>query len=862
MAEEPGSEARLHSRWRLYLSSLASTVLLVLVGAYFLLPALVRPLIERTLADTVHAPVHIARLSWRPFVGQVSAEGIAVGTDGARLSVGQLSVDIALDRLLHREIVFDQLVLDRPVATVELDEHYTPTIVGLSSKPVAGGATAPPLTVHRMVVSHGDITVRLPLQGRTRDAKLDIARLAVSDIVWMPSARALSLQAALDATLDGSPVHGGASLKLDGSQQHIEVKLDASGVRVSRDTFDLPDALQSFTSRLDVHATFESGAPEARQLRLDLKADEPTLSGGQGTQLAAKSVTFPEVRIDFVERRIDLGPIRLQSPIVGIALTEAGAILPFSGERQGGGSAGDSWTLHSGAVEVSDGNLRVTRADASVALAIPLARWEGLDDTPSALTARGNVNGGTIAMNGTLGVSPLAAKLDVELDKLPLPPLAQLGAPLPLKLARGTGGGTFHALYADGEWRVEGEALVDDLQTAPPRTDRTAEVMAVHSARAKFSLHPGASPWLDVALLQLSYPYLMVERTDAGVFPYSVFTAAREARLSLSGSEQHTDIRLRRVEVDSGKVEFLDETFSPAYWTALTNVQAQIGGVSHPQFTVDHFDVNGRHDAISPAEISGSITARGLEASARVDGLLLESLNPFVAGILGYKATSGQLSLVARSKPEPPLLHATANIDLRSVGVEQTGTDWVQRESGVPFPIALGLIKGPSGNIELQLQAAVDTQTRSVSIGSIVGQAIRSAIVGALTSPLRLLGSLFGLNGSPHAFAIDPIPFAAGSGSLDDAGRQRITEVARILQNHDSLLLITMPQIAAADLEAVGESGATALAQERNDAIRQALIGPMGGALAAERIVPTEWTVAIDAHATGKPGVYVELQAR
>jgi hypothetical protein len=356
----------------------------------------------------------------------------------------------------------------------------------------------------------------------------------------------------------------------------------------------------------------------------------------------------------------------------------------------------------------------------------------------------------------------------------------------------------------------------------------------------------------------------MVERTDEGIFPYSVITAASETRQEASGrNRQSIAVRLRRVEVDGGKVEFLDHTFTPAYWTALTSLHGQADGVVVPQMTVDHFDVNGHQDAISPAQLSGSITARGLEARGRVDDLLLESLNPFVTDILGYKATSGQLSLVARSKPEPPLLHATANVDLNRVGVEQTGMDFIQRATGVPFPVALGLITGLSGDIELELQAAVDTQSRSVSVGSIVGQAIRSAIVGAITSPLRLLGSLFGLNGSPHAFAIEPIPFPAGSGSLDDTGRQRVAEIARILQSHGSLLLITLPQIAAADLDAVGAGGAQALAQQRNATVRAALTSPaVGTPLPPDRILPTEWTVGAEAHATGKPGVYVELQAR
>src|SRR5262249_1090452 len=241
-------------------------------------------------------------------------------------------------------------------------------------------------------------------------------------------------------------------------------------------------ALQTFTGRLDLHAAFESSAAAARQLlRLDVKADELSLEGEQGTQLTAKSVTLPEVRIDLAKRFIDLGPIRLQSPVLGIALTEAGVILPFAGEKQGPGSGASSWILRSGAVEVRDGDIRAARANTSVALTIPSARWEGLGDMPSALTVRGNMEGGAVAINGTLGVWPLAAELDVELEKLPLPPLAQLSAPLPLELARGSGGGTLHVQYADGGWRLDGEALVDDLQTAPPRADRTAQVMAVHS---------------------------------------------------------------------------------------------------------------------------------------------------------------------------------------------------------------------------------------------------------------------------------------------------------------------------------------------------------------------------------------------
>src|SRR5262245_35299023 len=252
MAEnDSGSSARPRRRGRLAFYFLAAAGLIALV-TYVFLPVLLRPLIERAVALRVHEPVQIARLSWRPFVGHVEAEGVAVGNEGKRLSADRLSIDVAIRQLLHREIVFDRVILDRPVATIELDEHYRPTLAG--SILATGGenpAVPLPMTVHHLAVSHGDVTVRLPLRGHTRDAKLEIDRLAASEVVWTPSDRGLSQQAELDARLDGSPVRGGADLKLGSSQGQVKIELDASRVHVSRNTFDLPPALQAFTGQLD-----------------------------------------------------------------------------------------------------------------------------------------------------------------------------------------------------------------------------------------------------------------------------------------------------------------------------------------------------------------------------------------------------------------------------------------------------------------------------------------------------------------------------------------------------------------------------------------------------------------------------------
>ena len=140
---------------------------------------------------------------------------------------------------------------------------------------------------------------------------------------------------------------------------------------------------------------------------------------------------------------------------------------------------------------------------------------------------------------------------------------------------------------------------------------------------------------------------------------------------------------------------------------------------------------------------------------------------------------------------------------------------------------------------------------------------MRNAIVGALTSPLRILGSLFGTAGAPHAFAIDPIPFEVGSGSLKQAGATRVTQIARILQTHTGLVLVAMPQITAADLREVGDDGAQKLANQRSAAVRDALVGTDARpGLAPERLMLVAWIPPTGPPPTSQSGVYVELQAQ
>jgi hypothetical protein len=831
----------------------------LLVALYFILPWIARPVLERALSTALNTPVSIGQLSWMPFEGRVDAGHVSVGEGSDRIAAERLVVEVRLDSLWRGEIAIDRIDIDVPTGTVQLDAQYRPTL-GRFGSGGTGGSTPPAITVRQLVVTEGELTVRYPLQGQMRAAQLHIARLASSDIRAAAGDREISAQ--LAGSLDGAPLEADARLHLAGERPRIGVNLAVTGLAVNHSTIDLPPDLQTLRATLDVKATYESTTPSQQALRLEIRLGEPHVTGDAGTEFSAKAVALPNVRVDFATSGIDLGAVTLDAPVLTVAFTPEGVMLPL---RTEGGGASSAWTVESGNIEVRDGRLRGLRGASTVMLTVESGRWEGIArGRPTSLALRATTDGGgSIALTGTLGIDPFEATLDVQLAQLQLAPMAQLAGVLPLQLASGTGDGTFRVIQRDGRMHLQGKARVSDLRTAPPNPTQPAEVMAVDAAEADLAIDTGASPGIEIASLKLSYPYVLVQHRRDGTFPFTHFMGetsevpAADDKAKAAG----TPARLGQIEVQGGKVEFIDTTLEPAYWTSLSNVSAHATDILLPAATVGNFTIAGKQDELSPIDVSGAVTRGGLNGRAVLKDVGLEPLNPYMSPLLGYDFTAGRLSVDVTAAPTPPLLAATANMVLRGVDVRQTGVDVIQNQSGVPLPIALSLIANVSGEIEMALPLTMDTTSGHFALGSIVGQAVRNAIVGALTSPLRVLGSLFGTAGAPHAFAIDPIPFEVGSGSLKQAGAARVLQISRILQTHKGLMLVAMPQITAADFHELGDDRAQKLANQRSAAVRDALVGTDASpGLAPERLMFVAWTPPTGPPPTGQSGVYVELQ--
>ena len=116
--------------------------------------------------------------------------------------------------------------------------------------------------------------------------------------------------------------------------------------------------------------------------------------------------------------------------------------------------------------------------------------------------------------------------------------------------------------------------------------------------------------------------------------------------------------------------------------------------------------------------------------------------------------------------------------------------------------MALGLLKDTEGAITLKVPVAGDRAGARVGLGSLAGQALRKALVGALASPLKLLG-MGTADGMVTSMAPQPVEFLPGSIELPQDSASRVEQLAQLLAAAPGISLTLHGSIAASDERAM-----------------------------------------------------------
>jgi hypothetical protein len=187
-------------------------------------------------------------------------------------------------------------------------------------------------------------------------------------------------------------------------------------------------------------------------------------------------------------------------------------------------------------------------------------------------------------------------------------------------------------------------------------------------------------------------------------------------------------------------------------------------------------------------DVRGSIGPGDSKLDVKLVELPLAPFNPYVTAS-GYSLGGGTLSFDSTARVERESYDTSSRIVVSQLDVGGAeGESLFQENFGIPLSVALGLLKDLDGNIQLAVPVAGDRGGVKVGLASLVGQALRKALFGALASPLKLFGAITA-DGKVQSLAPEPIAFAPGRAEIAEAGSARIEQLADLLSASPGIAL-------------------------------------------------------------------------
>ncbi len=467
---------------------------------------------------------------------------------------------------------------------------------------------------------------------------------------------------------------------------------------------------------------------------------------------------------------------------------------------------------------------------------------------------------GSLRAEGSVQLMPLKTALKVETQAVPILPLQPYFTNyLNIELTRGL-------LSNVGEVNVE--MAKEDLNAAYNGSLTLGDLVAVDKVNnadflkwkslylggIDFRLQPMAVNVGEVALSDFYSRLILskegrlnlqdIVRTSGGAAKPDEATpsaaAPKAAEPAPASKQAAVPVRIGKVTLQGGTVNFSDFFVKPNYTVNVTKVAGRVSGLSSTADTVADLELRGSYANSAPVQVVGKLNPLAaksfLDIKAEVKGVDLVAFSPYSGKYAGYNIDKGKLSLNVAYKLENKQLTA----DNRLFIDQLTFGDKVESPDATKLPVnlAIALLKNNRGEIDLNLPISGSLDDPEFSIGGLVVKVIINLFVKAVTSPFALLGSMFG-----GGEELSNIEFAPGRATVNDAATKRLESLAKALTERDSLKLeITGRADPEADKEGIKRVAVdrAVKAEKLKDQLKK---GGEGGSVDAVEVTPAEYPV-------------------
>ena len=300
-----------------------------------------------------------------------------------------------------------------------------------------------------------------------------------------------------------------------------------------------------------------------------------------------------------------------------------------------------------------------------------------------------------------------------------------------------------------------------------------------------------AARTLEISEVTLQAPYARLFIDAGGNTNFQALAVKSETEPAPEreddGGASYT-VSLGRLQIEDGTSDFTDLSLPLPFATNMSALNGELSALVTSSAEPAQLTLEGQIEEFGLAQIEGSIHPRGpsefLDVEMLFRNVAMPNLSPYTARFAGRTIDDGSLELNLRYSIEAGGLTGENDIVISDLALGER----VEHPDAMDLPLdlAVALLTGPDGRIDLDLPVRGDLNDPQFRISGIVMTAFGNLITGFVTSPFRLLARLIGVESEDF----DRIEFEPGDADLTPPEREKLTQLAEALMLRPNLALI------------------------------------------------------------------------
>jgi hypothetical protein len=247
-------------------------------------------------------------------------------------------------------------------------------------------------------------------------------------------------------------------------------------------------------------------------------------------------------------------------------------------------------------------------------------------------------------------------------------------------------------------------------------------------------------------------------------------------------------VRIRRVQVGQGTLDFTDRSLSPHFSTLIHDLAGTVNGISTDRDSRSQLELEGRVNKFGHARLSGSLNFfdpdQRTALRMQLRNLDVAQVSPYTIKFAGYRVNSGRMSLDLNYRVTNRRLQGDNKILLDNfvLGERVAGTE----APDVPLDLAVSLLKDENGRIDIAVPISGSLDDPEFKLSDVIWKAIGNIVRNIVSAPFRALGRLLGGSGEQLA----AIAFNPGSSRLLPPEQEKLRRIVEGLAQRPELKLV------------------------------------------------------------------------